>query len=117
ANVDIAMPGVNQARDAGDQFGVGVYHPDDYPQIAIEHGHRYDFFCAITPEANESEAPGATLPPGYFFARIAANSFTDPTTKEASTKVPPVQLNDSGNYEQVSKNTYYKLWKHVVEEV
>ncbi|MDD3196219.1 MAG: metallophosphoesterase [Paludibacter sp.] len=117
ANVDIAMPGVNQARDAGDQFGVGVYHPDDYPQIVIEHGHRYDFFCAITPEANESEAPGATLPPGYFFARIAANSFTDPTTKEASTKVPPVQLNDSGNYEQVSKNTYYKLWKHVVEEV
>lgn len=116
-NVNIALPGVNQARDAGDKFGVGTYHPDDYPEIAIEHGHRYDFFCAITPGANEAEAPGALLPPGYFFARIAANSFTDPTSKEAATKVPTVLLNQPNNPEQYSKYVYSTLWKHVIEEV
>ena len=63
-HIDIAMPGVNQARDSEEKYGVGTYHPDGYPQIAIEHGHRYDFFNAITPNANESEAPGATIPPG-----------------------------------------------------
>ena len=116
-NINLAMPGVNQARDAGDKYPVGTYHPDDYPQIAIEHGHRYDFFCAITPGANESEAPGAILPPGYFFARIAANSFVNPTTPEAATKVPLVTLNDPGNPEQYSKYIYYTLWKKVMEEV
>ena len=115
-NINIAMPGVNQARDGGDKYGVGTYYPEDYPQIAIEHGHRYDFFCAITPGANESEAPGAILPPGYFFARIAANSFTNPTTKEAATKVPEVKLNDPANAEQYSKHLYYTLWKTVLEE-
>ena len=116
-NVNLALPGVNQARDPKDKFGIGTYRPDDYPQIAIEHGHRYDFFNAIAPNANEAEAPGATLPPGYFFARIAANSFTDPTTKDAATKVPEVKLQDPSNPEQYSKNVYYSLWKHVLEEV
>lgn len=116
-HINLAMPGVNQARDAGNKFSVGTYHPEDYPQIAIEHGHRYDFFSCITPGANESEAPGAILPPGYFFARIAANSFVDPTTPEAATKVPTVTLNDPGNAEQYSKYVYYNLWKKVMEDV
>ncbi|MEN6455396.1 MAG: metallophosphoesterase [Prolixibacteraceae bacterium] len=115
-NIDLAMPGVNQARDAGIKFPVGTYHPEGYPEIAIEHGHRYDFFCSMAPNANEAEAPGAMLPPGYFFARIAANSFTDPTTAEAATKVPAVMLNDPGNAEQATKHNYYKLWKKVMEE-
>lgn len=51
-NVNIAMPGVNQARDAGNKYGVGTYHPDGFTEIAIEHGHRYDFFCALTPNAD-----------------------------------------------------------------
>ncbi len=116
-NINIAMPGVNQARDAGDKSAVGTYYPDGYSQIAIEHSHRYDFFSAITPNANEADAPGAILPPGYFFARIAANSFTDPTTAELATKVPVVTLKDSDNAEQYSKSIYYSLWKKVMEEV
>ncbi len=116
-NINIAMPGVNQARDASGKTAVGTYHPDSYPQIAIEHGHRYDFFSSIAPNANESEAPGAILPPGYFFARIAANSFTDPTTQETATKVPTVTLNDPGNPEQYTKFVYYTLWKTVMEQV
>lgn len=115
-NIDMAMPGVNQARDGGDKFGIGRYSPLDYPEIYIEHGHRYDFFSSITPEANEKEAPGATLPPGYFFARIAANSFTDPTTPAAATKVPEVKLNNPGDPEQRTKFVYYSLWKRVLEE-
>ena len=43
-NVDSILPGVNQARD--DVQGLGTYHPEGYPGIAIEHGHRYNFFCA-----------------------------------------------------------------------
>ena len=116
-NINIAMPGVNQARDGGEKFGIGTYQPDDYPEIAIEHGHRYDFFCSLAPGANETEAPGATLPPGYFFARIAANSFVNPTTPEVSTKVPEVTLNNPGNAEQKSKHIYYLLWKKVIEDV
>ncbi|WP_353334196.1 metallophosphoesterase [Bacteroides sedimenti] len=116
-NIQIALPGVNQARDAGNKYAVGTYNPDSYSQISIEHGHRYDFFCAMTPNANESEAPGSFMPPGYFFARIAANSFTDPTTPEAATKVPDVTLNDPKNAEQKSKYIYYNLWKTVMEKV
>lgn len=116
-NINIALPGVNQARDAGDKYPIGTYYPDGYSQIAIEHGNRYDFFNAITPSANENDAPGAILPPGYFFARIAANSFVDPTTPEAATKVPAVTLNDQNNPEQNSKYIYYTLWKKVIEEV
>lgn len=116
-NINIAMPGINQARDAANKYGIGTYHPDGYPEIAIEHGHRYDFFCALTPDANEEDAPGATLPPGYFFARIAANSFTDPTTMEEATKVPTVTLNNPADAEQNSKFIYYNLWKKVIEEV
>ncbi|MBN2659868.1 MAG: metallophosphoesterase [Tannerellaceae bacterium] len=116
-NINIAMPGVNQARDGEGKDAVGTYNPDGYPQIAIEHGHRYDFFNAMTPNANEADAPGTIMPPGYFFARIAANSFTDPTTPEAATKVPNVTLNDSTNAEQKSKHIYYNLWKTVMEGV
>lgn len=116
-HIDLAMPGVNQARDAGEKYPVGTYYPDGFPQIAIEHGHRYDFFNAIAPDANAAEAPGSFTPPGYFFARIAANSFTNPTTAQAATKVPVVTLNDSTNAEQFSKNVYYLLWKKVLEEL
>lgn len=116
-NINLAMPGVNQARDLGNKYAVGTYHPGGYSQIAIEHGHRYDFFCSIAPGANEGDAPGAILPPGYFFARLAANSFVNPTTPEASTKVPLVTLNASGDAEQYSKYIYYTLWKKVMEEV
>ena len=111
-NIEKAMPGVNQARDAGDQYQVGTYHPDGYPEIAIEHGHRYDFFNAML-------IGGATLPPGYFFARIAANSFTDPTTHETATKMPEpyVTIKNPNDQEQKTKFLYYNLWKYVLTDI
>lgn len=113
--IAIALPGVNQARDSQEKYAVGTYSPR--PQIMVEHGHRYDFFCAMTPGANETEAPGSFMPPGYFFARIAANSFTDPTTPENATKVPVINRNENGSDEQKSKYIYYSLWKEVMEKV
>jgi UDP-2,3-diacylglucosamine pyrophosphatase LpxH len=115
-NIEMALPGINQARDAGEKFATGTYYPEGYPQVAIEHGHRYDFFCSMTPNAIE-DAPESFFAPGYFFARIAANSFTDPTTQEEATKVGPVTLNDSTNPEQYSKYVYYSLWKNIMENV
>ena len=116
-NIDLAMPGINQARDAVNKTEVGTYTPDGFPQIAIEHSHRYDFFCSLCPNANEADAKGAIFPPGYFFARIAANSFTDPTTPEAATKVPEAKLYESTNAEQKTKFIYYTLWNTVLTEL
>lgn len=72
ASVEIIFPGINQARDP--ELGLGTYKPIGYPGIAIEHGHRYNFFCAPDPFSNQTIAPGAISPPGYFFTRIAALS-------------------------------------------
>lgn len=116
-NVNIGLPGVNQARDSGNKWGVGTYSPIDYPQIAIEHGHRYDFFANITPGGADNDASNTILPPGYFFARIAANSFTNPTTPEESTKVSYVSLTNKNDASQVSKSIYDSLWVKVLTGV
>lgn len=68
--IESVLPGISQARD--DVQGLGTYSPADLPQIAIEHGHRYNFFCAPDPISNQSVAPGTIMPPRYFFTRIAA---------------------------------------------
>lgn len=116
ANIDLAMPGVNQARDAG-RNGLGTYNPDNYPEIAIEHGHRYDFFSDFTLDEADPNVKGTTFAPGYFFARIAANSFVNPIAIENRTRVPDVVLNNKKDPEQVSKYVYYKLWKQVLDSV
>lgn len=45
ANINLILPGINQIRDAA---GVGTYSPAGYPEIAIEHGHRYNIIAAPT---------------------------------------------------------------------
>lgn len=64
ANIESVLPGINQARD--EVLGLGTYSPVDYPKIAIEHGHRYNFFCAPDPISNQDVAPGTIMPPGTF---------------------------------------------------
>jgi UDP-2,3-diacylglucosamine pyrophosphatase LpxH len=113
AYVSEILPEINQARDAG-KLGIGTYHPDGYPQIAIEHGHRYDFFCSPDPYSNQDIAPGSILPPGYFFTRIAVNSITNPPTAVGdTTPVRSVTLN-STDATQVNAYTYYTIWKYVL---
>ncbi len=112
AYVSAILPGINQARDAG-KLGLGTYHPDGYPQIAIQHGHRYDFFCSPDPYSNQDQAPGTILPPGYFFTRMAVNSVTNYPTASEITPVRSVTLN-STDQTQVNAYIYYNIWKSVL---
>jgi len=114
-NANEIFPGINQARDAGKQ-GIGTYHPEDYPQIAIEHCHRYDFFCAPDPYSKPNAELGSIIPPGYFFTRIAVNSVTNYPT--AAERVLPrnVTLKEAyaSDSEQKNNEAYYDCWNKVL---
>ena len=103
-NIELILPGVNQARD--NVLGLGTYSPADCPKIAIEHGHRYNFFCAPDPFSNQDIAPGTIMPPGYFFTRIGALFVQQKKPKPGDT-LPVVTPNSSGNE---SQNLLYKYW-------
>lgn len=116
-NVALALPGVNQARDAVQ--GLGTYTPDNIPEIAIEHGHRYNFFCAPDPISNKTLAPGSFMPPGYFFTRIAAlhvvqkalNNGVNPVPGDA---MPIITPNAAGGDSQNLAYYYWSTWKELM---
>ena len=108
ANIESILPGINQARDA--VLGLGTYSPVDYPKIAIEHGHRYNFFCAPDPISNQDIAPGTILPPGYFFTRIAALHVIQNIPIPADT-LPVLTQNISGGESQDLLFRYWKKWE------
>ena len=107
-NVESILPGINQARD--DVQGLGTYSPEGHPEIAIEHGHRYNFFCAPDPLSNSTVAPGSILPPGYFFTRIATLHVIQhcATAGDSMTKVTP---NTAGGESQALAYVYWSVWK------
>jgi UDP-2,3-diacylglucosamine pyrophosphatase LpxH len=107
ANIESILPGINQARD--EVQGLGTYSPVDYPKIAIEHSHRYNFFCAPDPISNQDIAPGAIMPPGYFFTRIAALYVKQGHSLPGDT-VPVVTQNISGDESQDLLFRYWKDW-------
>ncbi|NVO10336.1 MAG: metallophosphoesterase [Bacteroidales bacterium] len=107
ACVESVLPGINQARDS--VLGLGTYSPNSYPEIAIEHGHRYNFFCAPDPFSNQAIAPGTILPPGYFFTRIAALSVQQGHPTPGDT-LPTVYQNTSGSESQDLLYRYWKIW-------
>ncbi|MDQ1337840.1 MAG: hypothetical protein QG617_807 [Campylobacterota bacterium] len=104
--IESVLPGITQARD--NIQGLGTYSPTDLPRIAIEHGHRYNFFCAPDPISNQSVAPGTIMPPGYFFTRIAALHVLQQCKTPGDT-IPVVTPNSSG-YE--SQDLLYEYWKN-----
>ncbi len=59
------LPGIEQARDA---FGLGRYWMDG---VVIEHGHRYDAYCAPDPVSRSGRG---LLPPEYFGSRLGITS-------------------------------------------
>jgi UDP-2,3-diacylglucosamine pyrophosphatase LpxH len=67
-----AVPGIVEARDAA---GLGRHRTGARHEIVIEHGHRYDVFSAPDTVTNAGLTDGedTLLPPGYFYARIAAS--------------------------------------------
>ncbi len=107
ANIESVLPGINQVRD--EVLGLGTYSPADYPKIAIEHGHRYNFFCAPDPYSNQDIAPGTILPPGYFFTRIAALYVQQGMPLPGDT-TPIVTPNVSGGESQDLLYRYWKMW-------
>lgn len=110
ANVDKILPKINQARDT--QLGLGTYSP--IPEIAIEHGHRYNFFCAPDPISNQDLAPGTIMPPGYFFTRIAALHVAQKCT-ELGDVLPIVVPNSSGSESQNLLYTYWGVWAKTIK--
>lgn len=111
-NIEKVLPGINQARDK--TLGLGTYSPADYPKIAIEHGHRYNFFCAPDPISNQKIAPGTILPPGYFFTRIAALHVVQGRPSPSDT-TPTITPNVSGGVSQDLLFKYWKLWDMTVK--
>lgn len=110
--VSAILPKLNQARDEN-KLGLGTYTPSDFPQLAVEHSHRYDFFCAPDADSPQNKATGSILPPGYFFTRIAVNSIMNHPNDNEKTPVPNVTENTSSP-EQINNFTYYSSWKKVL---
>lgn len=106
-NISLILPGINQARD--NKLGLGTYSPDDFPQLAIEHGHRYNFFCAPDPYSNQDIAPGTIMPPGYFFTRMAALHVIQ-KCKTSGDNLLIVTPNASGDESQKLAYKYWQNW-------
>lgn len=106
-NIESVLPGINQARD--EVLGLGTYSPAGHPEIAIEHGHRYNFFCAPDPISNQDIAPGTILPPGYFFTRIAA-LYVIQNRPEQTNVLPVVTQNKNGDQSQDLLYRYWEKW-------
>jgi len=108
SSIELAFPGINQARDK--MLGLGTYSPSGCPQLAIEHGHRYNFFCAPVPISNQDIAPGTITPPGYFYTRIATQYVVQGMPPAIDT-IPTVTANASGDASQDLLFIYWKLWQ------
>lgn len=109
ADIQRILPGISQARD--NVQGSGTYITGDNSEIAIEHGHRYNLFCAPDPISNRSITNNNTsvLPAGYFFTRIATSSVVE--GHPASSNTFP---NVTDNPNDVSQHQYYlysRIWK------
>lgn len=113
SSVELILPGINQKRDP--EQGLGTYSPVGHPEIAIEHGHRYNFFCAPDPFSNQDIAPGTITPPGYFFTRIGALHTIQGYPKEAKDTLPTITKNSSGDESQDNLYEYWVLWKWAIE--
>lgn len=111
-NVERILPGINQARD--EEQGLGTYYPEGLPQIAIEHAHRYNFFCAPDPISNQDIAPGTITPPGYFFTRIGVHSYMNNFPPPVDV-IPEVTPNISGNLSQHMLFLYWNVWSRTLE--
>jgi len=107
-NVDRIMPGINQCRDTG-VLGLGTYSPSGYPEIAIEHGHRYNYLCAPDPFSNQDIAHGTILPPGYFFTRIAVQHVVQACSTSTNV-IPIITPNASGDVSQALLYGYWSSW-------
>jgi UDP-2,3-diacylglucosamine pyrophosphatase LpxH len=113
-NVERIIPGIQQARD--DVLGLGTCSPVNHAEIAIEHGHRYNFFCAPDPISNAAVAPGSILPPGYFFTRIATLHVLQ-GCETAGDTLAEVTPNAEGDASQEMAYAYWAIWKSLMQSL
>ena len=105
------MPGVSQVRDVR---GLGAYSPPDFPELIIEHGHRYNFYCAPDSSNRYITETDSILPSGYFFTRIATSSVIEGRPKRDS-PLPIVNKNELGK-DQYHYFLYWNVWKGLMTE-
>ncbi len=112
ADIQRALPGVNQVRE--NVQGLGTYICGPNSEVAIEHGHRYNFFCAPDPISNREITKNNTsiLPPGYFFTRIATSSVKEGFPKSNNT-FPEIKA-DKKDASQYRLFLYAKTWEGVL---
>lgn len=115
ASVRSILPGIHQARDSGLQ-GLGSYSPVGHDEMVIEHGHRYNLFCAPDPYSNQDIAPGSILPPGYFFTRIAALHVQQDCDTAGDT-LPMITPNKTADSGQRNEYIYWRVWKTLMREL
>jgi UDP-2,3-diacylglucosamine pyrophosphatase LpxH len=102
------VPGIKQVRDVA---GLGTYRTGERAEIIIEHGHRYNTFCAPDSLSNKdfTGAYPSILPPGYFFTRIAATSVAEGMSAPAK-DLPQVAAPAADNIDQLGAYAYYQTW-------
>jgi UDP-2,3-diacylglucosamine pyrophosphatase LpxH len=110
-DIQSIMPGISQARDVR---GLGVYTPDDVPEMLIEHGHRYNFYCAPDISNRSLTGTDTILPPGYFFTRMATSSVIQGRPKR-DVDLPVVNKNNLG-LDQYRYFLYWNVWKGLVTD-
>jgi len=112
ADLEKILPGINQAR--GDVQGLGTYITGKNLEIVIEHGHKYNFFCAPDQISNRdiTKNDSSVLPPGYFFTRIATSSVVE--GHPSTTNTFPGVTADKKNASQFNYYLYYETWKGIL---
>lgn len=105
-DIQSILPGINEARDKDRSQGLGTYTSED-SKIAVEHGHRYNFFCAPDPISNKDIAKNSILPPGYFFTRIATTHVTEKSEIQGD---KPVVVDKNKVPDTDSQKLLYEYW-------
>ena len=111
--INDVLPKVKQIKETQ---GLGSYSPKRFPEAIIEHGHRYNFFCAPDPLSNFQIAPKSILPPGYFFTRIAVESIRQGKQNEVQTH--PIEHHIDLTYGTESQylcSLYAQLWESLIK--
>lgn len=105
--IDFIFPGILQFRDAN---GLGRYTPSYLPELLIEHGHRYDFYCAPDALSNLNIVKDSILPVGYFYCRLTATSFID-DSKTYTNYITNVKIENNSSKEKLAY-LYWLVWKN-----
>jgi len=108
-DIQTILPGIFQVRDVK---GLGAYTPEDFPEMVIEHGHRYNFYCAPDFSNRSITKTDSILPSGYFFTRMATSSVIQGHIKK-DIQLPAVSKNDLG-VEQYLYFLYWNVWKALI---